>query len=65
MLPELMTQAISQCNTFVNLKQGLDATFMTVTLDHDGFILECNNEFLKQANGHQSVLSAKPFGNCS
>ena len=61
MLPELMTQAISQCNTFVNLKQGLDATFMTVTLDHDGFILECNNEFLKTSQWTPKRVIGKTF----
>lgn len=61
MLPELMTLAISQCNTFVNLKQGLDATFMTVTLDHDGFILECNNEFLKTSQWTPKRVIGKTF----
>jgi len=61
MLPELMTQAISHCNTFVNLKQGLDATFMTVTLDHDGFILECNNEFLKTSQWTPKRVIGKTF----
>ncbi|WP_016994660.1 EAL domain-containing protein [Lysinibacillus boronitolerans] len=61
MLPELMTLAISHCNTFVNLKQGLDATFMTVTLDHDGFILECNNEFLKTSQWTPKRVIGKTF----
>ncbi|QSB12123.1 EAL domain-containing protein [Lysinibacillus sp. FSL K6-0057] len=61
MLPELMTQAISHCSTFVNLKQGLDATFMTVTLDHDGFILECNNEFLKTSQWTPKRVIGKTF----
>lgn len=61
MLPELMTQAISHCSTFVNLKEGLDATFMTVTLDHDGFILECNNEFLKTSQWTPKRVIGKTF----
>lgn len=61
MLPELMTNAVSHCSTFVDLKQGLDATFMTVTLDHDGFILECNNEFLKTSQWTPKRVIGKTF----
>ncbi|MEK4173441.1 EAL domain-containing protein [Lysinibacillus sp. FSL L8-0312] len=61
MLPELMTNAVSHCSTFVNIKSGLDATFMTVTLDHDGFILECNNEFLKTSQWTPKRVIGKTF----
>ncbi len=61
MLPELMINAASNSSTLVDLKQGLDSTFMTVTLDHDGFILECNNEFLKTSQWTPKRVIGKTF----
>ncbi len=61
MLPELMINAVSSSSTLVDLKQGLDSTFMTVTLDHDGFILECNNEFLKTSQWTPKRVIGKTF----
>lgn len=61
MLPELMVTAISNSSTFVDLKQGIDTTFMTVTLDHDGFILECNSEFLKTSQWTPKRVIGKTF----
>ncbi|MEB2301986.1 EAL domain-containing protein [Lysinibacillus xylanilyticus] len=61
MLPELMIDSVSNCGTLVNLKQGLDSTFMTVTLDHDGFILECNAEFLKTSQWTPKRVIGKTF----
>ncbi|WP_341301453.1 EAL domain-containing protein [Lysinibacillus sp. FSL H8-0500] len=61
MLPELMLKTISTSSAFVDLKQGIDTTFMTVTLDHDGFILECNNEFLKTSQWTPKRVIGKTF----
>ncbi|MFE3576319.1 EAL domain-containing protein [Lysinibacillus sp. NPDC059133] len=61
MLPELMINSVSSCGTLANLKQGLDSTFMTVTLDHDGFILECNAEFLKTSQWTPKRVIGKTF----
>ncbi|MCL1698587.1 MULTISPECIES: GGDEF domain-containing phosphodiesterase [unclassified Lysinibacillus] len=61
MLPELMISSVSSSSTLVDLKQGLDSTFMTVTLDHDGFILECNAEFLKTSQWTPKRVIGKTF----
>lgn len=61
MLPELMINSVSSSSTLVDLKKGLDSTFMTVTLDHDGFILECNNEFLKTSQWTPKRVIGKTF----
>ncbi|MEB2282308.1 EAL domain-containing protein [Lysinibacillus xylanilyticus] len=61
MLPELMINSISSSSTLVDLKKGLNSTFMTVTLDHDGFILECNNEFLKTSQWTPKRVIGKTF----
>ncbi|MEY9980266.1 EAL domain-containing protein [Lysinibacillus sp. RC79] len=61
MLPELMINSVSSSSTLVDLKQGLDSTFMTVTLDHDGFILECNAEFLKTSQWTPKRVIGKTF----
>jgi len=61
MLPELMINSVSNCGTLAKLKQGLDSTFMTVTLDHDGFILECNAEFLKTSQWTPKRVIGKTF----
>ncbi|MGE7696202.1 EAL domain-containing protein [Lysinibacillus sp. NPDC094177] len=61
MLPELMINSVSSSNTLVDLKQGLDSTFMTVTLDYDGFILECNAEFLKTSQWTPKRVIGKTF----
>jgi len=61
MLPELMIHSVSNSSTLVDLKQGLDSTFMTITLDHDGFILECNAEFLKTSQWTPKRVIGKTF----
>ncbi|MFC9542435.1 EAL domain-containing protein [Lysinibacillus sp. NPDC056959] len=61
MLPELMINSVSNCGTLAKLKQGLDSTFMTVVLDHDGFILECNAEFLKTSQWTPKRVIGKTF----
>ncbi|MFJ6211590.1 EAL domain-containing protein [Lysinibacillus sp. NPDC092081] len=61
MLPELMINSVSSSSTLVDLKQGLDSTFMTITLDHDGFILECNAEFLKTSQWTPKRVIGKTF----
>ncbi|CAM5413897.1 Sensor domain-containing phosphodiesterase OS=Lysinibacillus sphaericus OX=1421 GN=LS41612_20745 PE=4 SV=1 [Lysinibacillus sphaericus] len=61
MLPELMINSVSNSSTYVDLKQGLDSTFMTVTLDRDGFILECNAEFLKISQWTPKRVIGKTF----
>ncbi|MDM5231561.1 GGDEF domain-containing phosphodiesterase [Lysinibacillus pakistanensis] len=61
MLPELMINSVSNSGTLINLKQGLDNSFMTVTLDHDGFILECNAEFLKTSQWTPKRVIGKTF----
>jgi len=61
MLPELMIHSASSCGTLAKLKQGLDSTFMTVALDHDGFILECNAEFLKTSQWTPKRVIGKTF----
>jgi len=61
MLPELMINSVSSSSTLLDLKQGLDSTFMTITLDHDGFILECNAEFLKTSQWTPKRVIGKTF----
>ncbi len=61
MLPELMINSVSNSRTFTDLKHGLDSTFMTVTLDQDGFILECNAEFLKTSQWTPKRVIGKTF----
>ncbi|MFF2179498.1 EAL domain-containing protein [Lysinibacillus sp. NPDC058147] len=61
MLPELMINSVSNSSTLLDLKQGLDSTFMTITLDHDGFILECNAEFLKTSQWTPKRVIGKTF----
>ncbi|QDQ00341.1 EAL domain-containing protein [Lysinibacillus fusiformis] len=61
MLPELMINSVSNSRTFADLKYGLDSTFMTVTLDQDGFILECNAEFLKISQWTPKRVIGKTF----
>lgn len=61
MLPELMINSVSNSRTFTDLKHGLDSTFMTVTLDQDGFILECNTEFLKTSQWTPKRVIGKTF----
>lgn len=61
MLPELMINSVSNSSTCADLKQGLDSTFMTVTLDRDGFILECNTEFLKISQWTPKRVIGKTF----
>ncbi|KOP69463.1 diguanylate cyclase [Lysinibacillus sp. FJAT-14745] len=61
MLPELMINFVSSSSTLVDLKQGLDSTFMTITLDYDGFILECNAEYLKTSQWTPKRVIGKTF----
>lgn len=61
MLPELMINSVSSSSTLLDLKRGLDSTFMTITLDHDGFILECNAEFLKTSQWTPKRVIGKTF----
>ena len=37
-------------HNLADLKRGIESTFMTVTLDAEGFISNCNNLFLKASN---------------
>ena len=48
-------------NAIEDLKQGLESTFMTVTLDQDGFIVECNQNFLKVSQWTPKRVIGKTF----
>lgn len=60
-LPQLMITPTSSNNALEDLKQGLESTFMTVTLDQDGFIIECNQNFLKISQWTPKRVIGKTF----
>lgn len=59
--PQLMMTPTSVNNALEDLKQGLESTFMTVTLDQDGFIVECNQNFLKISQWTPKRVIGKTF----
>ena len=61
MLPELMIHSVSNSSTLVDLKQGLDSTFMTITLDNEGFIINCNQNFLNTSQWTPKRVIGKTF----
>ncbi|GLC88049.1 EAL domain-containing protein [Lysinibacillus piscis] len=60
-LPEWFTYSMTDDAIISDLKKGLDATFMTVTMDTDGFITECNAEFLKVSHWTPKRIIGKTF----
>lgn len=60
-LPQFMMNPESTNNALEDLKQKLDSTFMTVTLDQDGFIVECNQNFLKISQWTPKRVIGKTF----
>lgn len=45
----------------IDLKNGIESSFMTVTLDHDGFIVNCNALFLKTSGWTPKRVIGKTF----
>lgn len=60
-LPQLTMKPNSTNNALEELKQGLESTFMTVTLDQDGFIVACNQNFLKISQWTPKRIIGKTF----
>ena len=45
----------------LDLKHGLESSFMMITLDQDGFIIECNQSFLKTSGWTPKRVLGKTF----
>ena len=45
----------------INLQNGIQSSFMTVTLDHEGFIINCNQQFLKTSHWTPKRVLGKTF----
>ncbi|KOS66443.1 diguanylate cyclase [Lysinibacillus contaminans] len=60
-LPQLLMKPTSTDNALEGLQQGLESTFMTVLLDQDGFIVECNQNFLKISQWTPKRVIGKTF----
>ncbi|MFJ7737209.1 EAL domain-containing protein [Lysinibacillus sp. NPDC097287] len=60
-LPQFMIKPTSTNNALEDLKQSLESTFMTVTLDQDGFIVDCNQNFLKISQWTPKRVIGKTF----
>lgn len=45
----------------IDLKNGLEASFMMITLDQDGFITDCNQSFLKTSGWTPKRVLGKTF----
>ena len=59
--PQLLIKPTSTDNALEGLQQGLESTFMTVLLDQDGFIVECNQNFLKISQWTPKRVIGKTF----
>lgn len=60
-LSNFMINPPSANRALEDLKQNLESTFMTVTLDQDGFIVECNQNFLKISQWTPKRVIGKTF----
>ena len=60
-LPQLSWQPTSTEHILEGLQYGLESTFMTVLLDPDGFIVECNQNFLKISQWTPKRIIGKTF----
>lgn len=60
-LPQLWWQPTSTEHILEGLQHGLESTFMTVLLDQDGFIVECNQNFLKISHWTPKRIIGKTF----
>lgn len=45
----------------INLQNGIQSSFMTVTLDYEGFIINCNQQFLKTSHWTPKRVLGKTF----
>lgn len=45
----------------INLQNGIQSSFMTVTLDYEGFIINCNQQFLKASHWTPKRVLGKTF----
>lgn len=45
----------------INLQNGIQSSFMTVTLDYEGFITSCNQQFLKTSHWTPKRVLGKTF----
>ena len=60
-LPQLECHSLSTTPILEGLQHGLESSFMTVLLDQDGFILECNQNFLKISQWTPKRIIGKTF----
>lgn len=60
-LPQLLLKPTPTDYVLKGLQQGLKSTFMTVLLDRDGFIVECNQNFLKISQWTPKRIIGKTF----
>ena len=60
-LPQVWCQPTSTEHILEGLQHGLESTFMTVLLDQDGFIVECNQHFLKISQWTPKRIIGKTF----
>ncbi|MFJ7952575.1 EAL domain-containing protein [Lysinibacillus sp. NPDC096418] len=60
-LSNFMINPPSANRALEDLKQNLESTFMTITLDQDGFIVECNQNFLKISQWTPKRVIGKTF----
>lgn len=61
----LLNDQMKKMNTtmqeLIDLKNGLTSTFMLVTIDHEGFIINCNQKFLKTSHWTPKRVIGKTF----
>lgn len=53
--------ADDQQQELINLQNGIQSSFMTVTLDYEGFIIGCNQQFLKASHWTPKRVLGKTF----
>lgn len=58
---EAIVTADDQQQELINLQNGIQSSFMTVTLDHEGFIIHCNQQFLKASHWTPKRVLGKTF----
>nr|WP_106782452.1 bifunctional diguanylate cyclase/phosphodiesterase [Lysinibacillus timonensis] len=61
----LMSDQLKKYNSttqpLIDLKEGLSSTFMLTTIDHEGFIVNCNDLFLKTSHWTPKRVIGKTF----
>ncbi len=61
LLNDQMKKVNSSMQALIDLKKGLASTFMFVTIDSEGFIINCNQKFLKTSHWTPKRVIGKTF----